>query len=353
MLKSKATLDDIEKNLDDGIAGADAQRAEHLRNFQTAREAKANLYEREQARLTLKYGADHPRVLALSNKISVNRGIVNEVEQERVRAAVPVPDVDDQTFIVHGFVRDENGIGMANMTVAFYDRDGRAVQRLGYDCTKATGYFKISATDLGSTVFDRVYLGVSQHGARIYNDTTTLTPQPGTVIYREIRLRTGGGVCPPPDNWDDPNPTLIGGGGNGGNGGNSDGNGGGNGGDNGGDDGGGEEGGTDEAHPASGPGVWTVRGRVTDRSGRGASGLTVSLYDEDLIFDDLLDETVTDEHGNYSFTYHTEDFRDLIEKKPDLYLKVLDRKGRTLYDSECDVRFEANRTEVVDIDLSD
>lgn len=334
MNKNKVTLDDIDKNLNDGIAGADVQRAAHLKNFQTARVAKANLYQREDARLTAKYGANHPRVLALSNKISVNRGIINEVEQERVRAAVPVPDVNDQTFIAHGFVRDENGIAMANMTVAFYDRGGRGVAILGYACTNSASYFKITATDLGSTVFDRVYLGVSHNGTRIYNDSTTLTPKPGTVIYRELRLRMGGAVCSPPDNWDDSTGTLIGGG-NGGQGGN-----------------GGEGGEDEQSSSTSGLGVWTVRGRVTDK-GKGQSGLTVSLYDEDLIFDDLLAETKTDADGNYSFTYHTEDFRDLIEKKPDLYLKILDRKGRTLYDSECDVRFEANRTEVIDIDLSD
>ncbi|MBV9956931.1 MAG: hypothetical protein JO360_00865, partial [Acidobacteria bacterium] len=169
----QVTLDEINQNLNNGIAGADVQRAEHLKNFQTARAAKTNLYQREQARLTLKYGADHPRVVALSNKLSVNRGIINEVEQERVRAAVPVPDAGAQDFIVHGFVRDENGMSIINATVAFYDRRGLAVQLLGYACTNADGYFKITAQDLGSTVYDRVYLGVSQNGARIYNDPRT------------------------------------------------------------------------------------------------------------------------------------------------------------------------------------
>jgi protocatechuate 3,4-dioxygenase beta subunit len=328
MVKNKqVTLEEIDQNLNNGIAGADVQRAEHLKNFQTTRAAKANLYEREHARLTLKYGADHPRVSALSNKISVNRGILNEVEQERVRAAVPVPDAGAQDFITHGFVRDENGIPMRNATVAFYDRNGRAVSRLGYACTNNDGYFKITAKDLGSSVYDRVYLGVSLNGARIYNDPRTITPQPGAVIYREIRLKAGGAVCPPPDDWDEPEPDpTLGGGGNGGG---------------------------DEEPTTYGSGAWTVRGRVTGTSGQGASGLIVSLYDEDLFFDDLLGQTTTDEDGRYSFTYQAEDFRDLVEKKPDLYLKVTDQRGHTLYDSACEIYFEANRTEVLDIDLAE
>src|SRR5689334_22077317 len=117
--RNQVTLEDIDRNLNNGIAGADTQRVEHLKKFQTARAAKANLYERERARLTLKYGASHPRVVSLSNKISVNRGMINEIEQERVRASVPVPDAGAQDFVTHGFVRDENGIPMRNATVAF------------------------------------------------------------------------------------------------------------------------------------------------------------------------------------------------------------------------------------------
>ena len=58
-----------------------------------------------------------------------------------------------------------------------------------------------------------------------------------------------------------------------------------------------------------------------------------------------------DEHGYYSFTYNTEDFRDLVERKPDLYLKVLDRDGRTLFTSEQKIRYEAGRVEVVNITI--
>jgi protocatechuate 3,4-dioxygenase beta subunit len=335
MLKSKKlTLNDIEQSLDDGIAGADVQRAEHLRNFQHTREAKANVYTREQARLTLKYGADHPRVSALSNKISVNRGIIGEVEQERVRASKPVPDADENSWIVHGFVRDENARGVMNMTVAFYDGNGRRLARLGHACTDGDGYFKITSSDLGETVFDKVYPGVSENKTRIFTDSSSLTPAPDTVVYREIRLGTGGS-CPEPDDWNEPNTVLPPGGSGGGNGG-----------------GGEEENGDDEGAQSASTG-WTVRGRVTDANGSGVSGLTISLYDEDLFFDDQLGATKTDEFGDYRFIYGPDDFRDLFEKRPDLYLKVIDRRGRTLYDSACDVEYDAGRVEVIDIELSE
>ena len=81
------------------------------------------------------------------------------------------------------------------------------------------------------------------------------------------------------------------------------------------------------------------------------SGLFVSVYDKDLFFDDRLGQSETDANGNYSLTYRTEDFRDLIERKPDLYLKVIDKKGKTLYTTKGQVWYEAGRIETIDVKI--
>lgn len=67
---------------------------------------------------------------------------------------------------------------------------------------------------------------------------------------------------------------------------------------------------------------------MTDKEGKGLSNLVVSLYDKDLLFDEKLGQAETDENGFYSLTYRIEDFGDLIERKPDIYVKVLDQKGK-------------------------
>ncbi len=72
------------------------------------------------------------------------------------------------------------------------------------------------------------------------------------------------------------------------------------------------------------------RGRVVDERGEGMGGLVVSLFDRDRIFEDRLGTTQTDENGEFSFTYRTEDFPDLFDAHPDLYLKILDAEGNTL-----------------------
>lgn len=68
-----------------------------------------------------------------------------------------------------------------------------------------------------------------------------------------------------------------------------------------------------------------VRGRVADKNGQGLAGLTVSVYDKDPLFDDRLGTATTGAQGDFRISYRTEDFQDLIEANPDLYLKVMDR----------------------------
>jgi hypothetical protein len=100
---------------------------------------------------------------------------------------------------------------------------------------------------------------------------------------------------------------------------------------------------------AAGGGVWTVRGRVTDAKGKPLPEVTVSLYDEDLLFDDRLGQAVTDAEGRYELTYRTGDFRDLIERRPDLYVKLTAKNGSILHVQPAEVRCEASRTEIIDV----
>ena len=97
---------------------------------------------------------------------------------------------------------------------------------------------------------------------------------------------------------------------------------------------------------------WTVYGSVTYMSnGEGIGGLSVRLYDKDLLFDDWLGTTQTDSSGCFKIVYEQRAFGDLFESKPDLYLKVTDNKGRILYNSKDAVRFDAGREEVFEIQI--
>jgi hypothetical protein len=46
--------------------------------------------------------------------------------------------------------------------------------------------------------------------------------------------------------------------------------------------------------------IWLIRGRVLDNDGKAAAGLTVTLYDKDLITNNELGSAETDKHGNFT-----------------------------------------------------
>jgi hypothetical protein len=249
-------------------------------------------------------------VAALSRQLEANRALTRAVALEADRATTELPPRDAQTWVVHGRVLTQELTGIPHLTVALYDANGNWVESIGYACTESNGYFKLAAGREGLPTGRQVFLRVlNMQGEHVYVDPTPLTPELGRVEYREIRLASEAPVCAPP-----PAPNRR--------------------------------------EPMPEPGSWVVRGRITDEAGRGCGGLTVSLYDADLFFDDRLGQTETDANGYYSFTYPTDAFRDLIERQPDIYLKVMDPAGQTLYTSDATVRFGAGRVEMVNVTLT-
>lgn len=331
MSEKDTASDDFTRELEKRVGGADRLRAEELQQLGVVRRAKEAGLRREEARLREKLGAEHPRVAELSARLAANAGLARDLDLEAARARVEMPRVDAKAWAVHGHVRDKDLKPVAGLTVALYDSRAAWVESTGFACTNAEGYFRIDVPDAGSVagpLFLRVLTGQAVH---LYADPNPLAPAGGGVEYRAIVLSEGGRTCAPPvESRNDPvqsgggkdDASLIGGTG-----------------------------------PAAGTGAdagaaaesdaWVVRGRVTNAKGEGVDGLTVSLFDKDLLFDDRLGQTETAGGGYYGFTYRTEEFRDLVERKPDVYLKVLDASGKTLYTSKKKIRYEAGRVEVV------
>ncbi len=302
----KFKLDDISRGIAQGLTRGDEERVVQFERLQFVRNAKATSLQREHKRLSEKYDNEHPRVAELANKSVANLDFLRDVVAETIRAKTEIPVVDAQTWVLHGYVRDKDGAGLSHLTVALYDRSGDWLQEMGHACTAVNGYFKIETTgDLlrrDISVFIRVLNNQAQH---LYAAKDPLKPKPGRVDYREIVLDGDVEICAPPTQ--------------------------------------------SPKDPPPDPHAWVVRGRVTDPRGQGLEGLTVTLYDKDLFFHDRLGQAETDAQGNYSFTYKTSDFRDLIEKKPDLFIKVLNRQGETLHSSKSEVRYESGRVEIINI----
>ncbi len=302
MQDKKITLDDISRGIDKGLDTADGQRAATLARLQSVRQAKATGLRKEQARLTLKYGADHPRVQALAARAESNQGLMRDLAIETTRAQTEIPRVDEVTWILHGYVRDRGGNGLPKLTVALYDsgeRTANYVRELGYACTNDKGYFKLAAHNLkdpAAPVFPHVLNG---QGTTLHIAAAALTPQAGQLDYREIIIGDESGQCPPP--------------------------------------------------PPAANVQWLVRGHVADATEAALAGVTVSLSDKEQTFAARLGKTQTNPDGNFGLTYRADDFRDLIAQQPDLFLQVSGGVLSQPYPHPTALRFTPGHTDTVRI----
>ncbi len=55
--------------------------------------------------------------------------------------------------------------------------------------------------------------------------------------------------------------------------------------------------------------------------------LEVRAFDRDVVFDDPLGSARTDERGEFEIHFTEAAFRDAVETRPDLYLRVFDARG--------------------------
>ena len=86
---------------------------------------------------------------------------------------------------------------------------------------------------------------------------------------------------------------------------------------------------------------------------RPLANLVVRAFDRDLIFDDKIGYTNTDDDGHFEIRFGAERFRDLFESRPDLYLRIYDPTGvRLLHETADAIRWNASNNEEYRIQIS-
>jgi hypothetical protein len=201
-------LTGVEQSLEAGVAGAGAAHAGGLTRLQTMRTAMAAPLQRELARMTAKSGANDPRVAELNQHIDANNELTKKLATEVERASVPAPKADPDAWQVHGHVRYQNRIGVADLTVSLRDEKGAWIQSAGYSCTDKAGYFAplslkrdkpASAGTTGPVEATRpVFIDVTdRQKTSLFRDSQPSVASFGTVTYREIILAETPPCVPP------------------------------------------------------------------------------------------------------------------------------------------------------------
>jgi len=81
-------------------------------------------------------------------------------------------------------------------------------------------------------------------------------------------------------------------------------------------------------------------------TGRPLPNLVIRAFDRDLLFDDKLGYTNTDDDGCFEIRFGMGRFRDLFESKPDLYLRIFDQDGiRLIHETTDAIRWNASKNE--------
>ena len=87
-------------------------------------------------------------------------------------------------------------------------------------------------------------------------------------------------------------------------------------------------------------------------TGRPLPNLVVRAFDRDLIFDDKIGFTNTNDDGHFEIRFGRKRFRDLFESRPDLYLRIYDRAGvRLIHETTDAIRWNASRDEQYRIEI--
>jgi len=98
-----------------------------------------------------------------------------------------------------------------------------------------------------------------------------------------------------------------------------------------------------------------------EESKRPIPGLLVCAFDKDQFFSDLLGNEITDSNGKFSMCYEGNDFQELFEKQPDIYLDIFDSatarrdpdraRNKPIYTTQRHVRFKAGCREFFGIEI--
>jgi beta-lactam-binding protein with PASTA domain len=192
--------DALAEQLDQIPAATDRVRLVGLDHAARLQKARLGATGRRLALLRARRPDDVTAIARIETALQTEQRVARAYQAGMQRGEIEVPSRDQALFVLHGRVFDQQGRPAGQLTVSAIEAEG-SVRR--FTCTDPRGYFRMDLpVESGAAPPKAVFLQVSDPDqAVLYRGEEALTPAPGGVVYREIRL-SGARLepCPiPPD----------------------------------------------------------------------------------------------------------------------------------------------------------
>lgn len=150
--------------------------------------AMANVFDREQKRIKLKYGDDHPRHKEIVARLEAS----NEAKTTlfaRYSDAVTPQTKSEKGWAVDGFVHTATGEPIAGAIVAAYDKNANKLKEFGSGTTDERGFFSIKVDKLSEKLAEPVFMRASIEKKLLDSNEVQLTPTAGSSERIEIIVK--------------------------------------------------------------------------------------------------------------------------------------------------------------------
>jgi beta-lactam-binding protein with PASTA domain len=199
-LKTPVEPETLARELEHIPAAADRMRLAGLLQAARVQKARLGATERRLALMRARHPDDAAAIARVETALRAEQQVARAYRAGIQKAEIEVPRRDPTQFVLHGRVFDRQGAPADQVTVSAIEAEG-VVRR--FACTDAKGYFRMDLpAQSDDTAPKPVFLQVSAADqAVLYRGNEAITPAPGGVVYREIRLSGDRlGPCPiPPD----------------------------------------------------------------------------------------------------------------------------------------------------------
>jgi hypothetical protein len=219
------TANDLVAQLTGTLKSRDDMRLKNLQQAASLAAIEKSSMEREQARLTKKYGANSAQASAAADHLTLLGQESQALAADITRASLPVPATEAGKFVVYGRILDAQGKGLSSLKVTATDAKGSA---LATGSSKAEGVFEVSVPLTQKRITGKEAAAAKKEGAAAkiiegeaasappptvsfqlvitgsklqqpYTFPETMTATDGRLAYREIVLpgaagSTGGGT---------------------------------------------------------------------------------------------------------------------------------------------------------------